>query len=302
MQNKVDRKLVRQFRRGPDREQEGHTVYAKCISDYIDTEQLERSGLLGVPMRRVRGKSAKVVQGTLFGKCDCFVFDFGCLVVWGCSRPQLARVVENLLNFCTHVFPYPTEDKVTYCPLKGGEAGIVGDTIYVSNEEIYEKLAHSYALSQGVQLDIYERDLAARIDELGDLPQELKETGDVVLSTAETAKKLGEIFLLQYEVNLHSDVVESPPDTFWDLDSVAPVYGIARGYLDLEHRVDVLNKRLSFMRDMYSMLQSETQVRDTNKLDWIIIFGVIGEVLVAAMQMGLIFYQSYWEKHTTKLD
>jgi uncharacterized Rmd1/YagE family protein len=161
---------------------------------------------------------------------------------------------------------------------------------------MYEKLAYSYALAQGVQLDIYERDLTDRIEELGDMPQELKETGNCHLSTSETARRLGGIFLLQYEVNLHSDVVESPPDTFWDLDSVAPVYGIARGFLDLEHRVDVLNKRLSFMRNMYSMLQAETQVQDTSKLDWIIIFGIIGEVLVAFGQMGLIFYQSYLNK------
>ena len=311
----VDRRLVRQFRRGPEREQAGHTVYAKCISDLIDTEQLERVGVLcGAPMRRVRNKSSKVLHGKLFNQVDCFVFDFGCLVVWGCTRPQLARVVEHLLSFCTHAFPYPTEDKVIYClnhsgnviltnhpspltePNETDMSCIIGDTIFISSDSMYEKLAYSYALAQGVQLDIYERDLALRIEELGDLPQDLKETGDCSLTTSETAKKLGEIFLLQYEVNLHSDVVESPPDTFWDLDSVAPIYAIARAFLDLEHRVDVLNKRLSFMRDMYSMLQSETQVKDTKKLDWIIIFGVIGEVLVAALQMGLIFYQSYWEK------
>ena len=98
MSNKqvVDRKLVRQYRRGPEKEEVGHTVYAKSISETIDTEEIEKVGILGIEMKRVRKKSAKVIYGKFLG-VDCFVFDFGCIVLWGCTRPQLARVIEHVL-------------------------------------------------------------------------------------------------------------------------------------------------------------------------------------------------------------
>jgi hypothetical protein len=41
------------------------------------------------------------------------------------------------------------------------------------------------------------------------------------------------------------------------------------------------------------MLQSEAQVRDTYKLDWIIIIGIVGEAFVAFLQMALVIYQFY---------
>ena len=292
--------LVRQFRKGPVTEQEGFTTYSKCVAQGIDTEGLERSGILGATVERLRSKSARVVHAKVFNETDLFVFDFGCIVIWGCSRPQLARLIESLLPFTQDALTHPPEDRVTFCPKphrtdpESELSCILGDTIYLSTESVLEKLAYSYALSQGVKLDVYERTLSQQIDLIGDLPADLAETGVISLSSRTTNARLGGVFLLQYEVNLHSDFVEVPPDTFWDLDVLHPVYALCRSYLDIDHRLKVLNKRLRFMRGFYSMLQSEAQVRDTNKLDWIIILGIIGEVLVAAMQMTLVIYQYYY--------
>jgi uncharacterized Rmd1/YagE family protein len=300
-----DQKLVRLFRKGPVQEQLGFTVYSKCIADSIDTALIESSSLFNVKAKRLRPKSATVVHARIFENIECFVFGFGCIVVWGCSRPQMALVIEAVLQFATKPLILPTEDKVTYCShlnrtdVEPEISCIRGDTILLSTDTIYEKMAYSYALAQGVKLDVFEQILSEKVDKIGEIPAELFETGVVPLSTTATSARLGEVFLLQYEVNLHSDVVESPPDTFWDFDILLPVYLLCRGYLDVDHRVTVLNKRLKFMRGFYSMLQSEAQVRDTVKLDWIVILGVIGEVVVAAMQMAILLYQ-YFNPMSTK--
>jgi uncharacterized Rmd1/YagE family protein len=277
-------------------------AFARCIGSWIDNDSLEDAHILGTPLRRLRPKSKTVLHAALFdGSVDCFVFDFGCVVLWGCSRPQLARAVEAVLPWTDEPRARPTEDRVLYRPASERIAEIdrhlsciIGDTIYLSTESVLEKLGYSYALAQGVLLDVFEAGLAARVDAVGDVPATLAETGNVPLTERQASLRLGEVFLLQYEVNLGSDLLESPPDTFWDLDPLAPVYRLCRSYLDVDRRLAVLNCRLGFMRNMYSMFQSEAHVRSSSVLGWVITLGVAGEVLVAALQMLLMIYRFHY--------
>lgn len=296
-----DRRLVRQFRKGPLQEPEGLMVFARCIGNWIDNDNLEDVEILGATLRRMRPKSKKVLHAHLFGTVDCFVFDFGCLVLWGCSRAQMARAVEALLPWTEEPRSRPTEDRVIYRPASAREAEtdrhlscILGDTICLSTESVLERLGYSYALAQGVRLDVFEAALAVRVDAVGDVPATLAETGRVPLTEKEASVRLGEVFLLQYEVNLRSDLLESPPDTFWDLDPLAPVYRLCRSYLDLDRRLAVLNGRLGFMRNMYSMFQSEAHDRSSSILGWVITLGVAGEVFVAALQMALMVFRFHF--------
>lgn len=289
---------VRQFRKGPLQEPEGLTVYAKCVGEWIGNEAAEGASLLGSQLRRLRPNSTKVLTARVFSEVDVFLFDFGCVVVWGCTRPQLARVLEAVSIWVEGILSKPTEDRVIYCPASNRSdpeperhlSCILGDTIFLSTESVVEKLAYSYGLAQGVKLDVFELAMAEIVDDVGSVPAGMAETGEACLTAKQAGIRLGEIFLLQYECNLRSDLLESPPDTFWDLDLVAPVYRLGRSYLDLDHRMTVLNKRLKFMRNMYTMLQSEAEVRASNTLGWIITLGVAGEVFVAALQMALMIW------------
>jgi hypothetical protein len=48
-----DRRLVRQFRKGPFHETEGLTVFARSIGTWIDNDSLEDAHILGTPLRRL---------------------------------------------------------------------------------------------------------------------------------------------------------------------------------------------------------------------------------------------------------
>ena len=56
------------------------------------------------------------------------------------------------------------------------------------------------------------------------------------------------------EVNLHFDVLDSP-EFFWEQDKFKHVYDRLFGYLELQKRVDVLNKRLDILKELYSCVQ-----------------------------------------------
>ena len=281
---------VRLFRRGPAAESESSTVFARCIAEWLYPPAVDPV-ILGFPLKRLKHNSAKVLFSRLWQGVEVFVFDFGCVVVWGASRPQLARVVEAVSAWAQGGLEKPTEDKVAFSQQESSNVScIAGDTILLATTSPLEKLAYSYALAQGVKLDVFEQALAECVEAVGDLPAEMAETGDARMTAKEASVRLGEIFLLQYEVNLRSDLLESPPDTFWDLDRVAPVYRLGRAYLDLDHRLRVLNKRLRFMRNMYTMVQSEAELKASHSMGWIITWGVAGEVLVAFLQMAVMLW------------
>jgi len=124
-------------------------AFARCIGSWIDNDSLDDATILGAPLRRLRPKSKKVLHAHLFNSVDCFVFDFGCVVLWGCSRPQLARAVEALLPWTEAPRARPTEDRVLYRPASARAEDedrhlscITGDTIYLSTESVLERLGY----------------------------------------------------------------------------------------------------------------------------------------------------------------
>ena len=292
-------KLVRQFRRAPDQISDSHMIYARCIGNSINNAHLEGSQILGSRLKRLRQNSTKVLHVHIFNDTvNCFVFDFGCVVIWGCSRRQLASAIEALLPWTDSPRARPTEISVLFKTRleREGETDnhlscILGDSICLSTDSVLERLSYSYALAQGTVLDVYEATLAERIEAIGDAPSILFETGKLHLTEKETSVRLGEIFLLQYSVNLKSDLLESPPDTFWDLDPLAPVYRLCRSYLDLDRRVATVNQKLDYMRNLWSLFQNEAHEKTHSLLGWIITIGVAGELFVAALQMWLEIYR-----------
>lgn len=64
---------------------------------------------------------------------------------------------------------------------------------------------------------------------------------------------------MQAGVNLESDML-STPDFFWDNDEWEPGYVHARKYLDVDNRVNVLNKRVEVLSAMFNMLRNQLEV------------------------------------------
>jgi len=51
--------------------------------------------------------------------------------------------------------------------------------------------------------------------------------------------------LQRNSVNLHSDILDVP-DFFWENSELEPLYAMTRSYLDLNKRVEILNRRPAF--------------------------------------------------------
>ena len=112
--------------------------------------------------------------------------------------------------------------------------------------------------------------------------------GKVSLGRKQITMQLGQLFVDRASINLHSDILDHP-DFFWEDDEYLAVYLRVAKYLEVERRVEVLNKRLDIIKELFDMLASELHNSHSNRLEWIIIVLIVLEVVfqVAGLIMGI---------------
>lgn len=74
-------------------------------------------------------------------------------------------------------------------------------------------------------------------------------SGKLKLRRAEALRLTGRLFKLRRDVNLVSNVLDTP-ELFWSEASLKGLYDACREYFEIDQRVQVLNERLSVASDL----------------------------------------------------
>lgn len=220
---------------------------------------------------------------------DVLIFPFGCTVTWGLTEEQEHTFLAALRDAQLLVAPLaePEEDDMMwhYCTNPradtegAGETSLSGDDVELCSTCASEKLAASYAFAQSTKLSVSERQVDAEIERTKHVPVTLARTGKIPLSASAISKQTGVLFILRSSVNLTSDILDTP-EVFWDDDSFEPTYELATAYLDLSTRVDIVNTRLDILRELLDMLSSQLEVDHSVRLEWIVIWLIVAEVVL----------------------
>jgi uncharacterized Rmd1/YagE family protein len=125
------------------------------------------------------------------------------------------------------------------------------------------------------------------------ISREMAKTGSVKLSTKALSRMIGSLHIQRSDVNLNSDILDALPDFLWDEDEYEAVYRKTRKYLDMEERVDILNKRLDIVRELLEILHNQAAEQHSVRQEWIIIWLIFGELL--AQILGLVDWTEFWE-------
>lgn len=282
---------------------------AEVVKSREEGDAAALAGLGGAGLVRHFGTGENIVLHLqFFGKKDVFAFGFGCIVCWSCEpteiddlrskmKPFLVRpqqsggVEEETMSYVLKRKGFEEEpddmgeDEDGDGPTDGDEAKcIVQDKIILGASSPLEKLAHSYALAQSVRLGGFELVVERSIADTRSIPETLAETGEVKLEARELSKQMGELLMLRCDVNLHTDILDTP-DIFWDEERFEKIYVACRTYLDIDKRVDILNQRLVVLKDLYDLLQNSLNVKHGTKLEWIVIILILVEVVLEIIQL-----------------
>lgn len=210
-------------------------------------------------------------------KGDIFFFAYGSCVFWGFMEDDEKEILQSLKEFEREPIAKSEFDEFSFT--YGDAMKIEEDEIFLHNRSPFTKLAVSHGLAQSVKLTTFEELIQKTIDNTHHLPVRLAKKGKIHLARKEISQKMGEIFIERNFINLNSEMLDTP-EFFWDYPELEPFYRRTVHYLDVNKRVDVLNKRLNVVHELFEILSSELNHQHLSRLELIIILLISIEVVL----------------------
>lgn len=208
---------------------------------------------------------------------DAFCFSYGVVVLWGLNEAEEQDFLIQLKDLQQDAIDLCERERMGFT--LGSNAKILDDVVELPDDDMLSRLAISHGLAQSVRLATFENIIQKTINKTRHIPEQLASKGRIPLSKKEIRRKMGELFLERSSVNLHFDILDTP-EFFWDHSDLEPLYAMIANHLDLETRVQVLNQRLDIVHDLFEMLGNELNHQHSSKLEWIIIWLIVIEVVL----------------------
>lgn len=154
------------------------------------------------------------------------------------------------------------------------------DELIVLNEEtmsIKEKLAFSNGLADSVKLGVLEGMMDEHIDKVKGVPSALMKGGKIQLGRRETLSLTGELLHFRAQLNLNSDLIDTP-EIYWSEPKLEELYLRISRVLETRRRTATLNKKLDYAKEMAQVLSEHLAENHGLKLEWGIIALIAVEV------------------------
>ncbi|KAH8086710.1 hypothetical protein JL720_7151 [Aureococcus anophagefferens] len=221
-----------------------------------------------------------------------FVFGFGCVVTWGFDRAVERELVlgdpavrAGATSAAERVEAHDTLTYVAEAPGVRGKrrgASFANDVIRLDGGDPLEKFTLAYALAQSAKLFVWEARVDVTIEDVRPIPERLAATGRTNLSETQISRMIGKIFTESTQVNLHSEILDSP-NWLWEDDQHEPAYIALRDHLDVPDRVELLNKRLDILKELLEVLNTQLANSHSSRLEIIVIWLIIAEIVVTLL-------------------
>ncbi|GIL92541.1 hypothetical protein Vretimale_18957 [Volvox reticuliferus] len=231
--------------------------------------------------------------GSAVGPPDVFFFDYGVVAFWGLQQQQEAAILRSLARAAERgpLARYDMDEFIFNISVSE-PPHIQNDTITINRRQATDhqvRLAMSHALAQSTKLSVYEERVVALVEESRHLPQDLALHGRVSMSTKKLAQLIGKVFLQSSTLNLLSTVMDTP-EFFWSApDQLQALYERACEYLELDTRAEVLNARFQVLQEMLDMLRDHKNNSHAARLEWIIIWLLMVDVILMLFQLLSLF-------------
>ncbi|KAI9320399.1 hypothetical protein BX666DRAFT_1907632 [Dichotomocladium elegans] len=216
---------------------------------------------------------------------EMFMFDYGVVVFWGMTYQDEQRVLKELAPY--EDAKLDTDDieveEFRYYYNENCQPRIYNDIITLRHPSNYlVKLTIAHAIAQSVKMTLFERLIDDTINETKYIPQVMAESGNIRMSRTAITKKIGQLFIMRINVNLVSNILDTP-EIFWSEPALEPLYSAIRGYLEISQRVELLNQRVEVISDLLDMLKDHLNSSHSEYLEWIVIWLIGMEILVAVI-------------------
>jgi uncharacterized Rmd1/YagE family protein len=250
--------------------------------DFAENFQRERSGSFGIDHGLVGDMNHEIPKWVMRG--EIFLFDYGVVVLWNFTENEELQVLESLQPFCNRVIEkgkLPMEDmNYQYDLSSANPPRMFSDMITLKSSSPLIKLTISHALAQSVKLTFFENVMDETIERTYKLPRIMEKYGNVRMTRNDIMKLVGHLFGLKMDVNLISNVLDTP-EIFYSEPELKVLYNAIREYMEISQRATVLNTRADIVSDLLEMLSDHLNSNEMTYITWIIILLICVAVVIA---------------------
>jgi len=223
---------------------------------------------------------------------DIFFFmDNGTIVTWGLSEEENLRLLEQIRPAQREPYRDIEDEELNYIQDPQFRTGLTGETIIIGYEQdnadsstLYAKLAFSNGIARSTKLAVLEEQLENYLDSTREIPRFLAKGSKLPWGRSKTLQKVGELLAFRGELNLHSELIETP-DLYWAKPQLEEYYNRISKTLDIPVRITILNKKLDYANEVAATLRSHLSEKHGLALEWGIIGLIAIEVLFGIIEL-----------------
>ncbi|PVI06744.1 DUF155-domain-containing protein [Periconia macrospinosa] len=231
---------------------------------------------------------------------ELFVFSYGVAVFWNFTAKQERDILADLTfstlstgitlatrpldedDFETEEFHFEYNPDIQ-------RPRVYNDMITLKSGDHMIKLAMSHAIAQSTKLSLFEEGMARTMLAAQYVPRRLALTGKLGMRRTDVVKMIGQLFTSRVDVNLSSNMLDTP-NFFWDSEpTLHPLYTAVREYLEIKPRIQVLNERCRVFLDLGEILSDSISDKKMTRITWIIIVLIIISICVTCLEVILRF-------------
>jgi uncharacterized Rmd1/YagE family protein len=227
-------------------------------------------------------QSKHLIQIKFESDKNIFIYMFGVVVLWSFDEREEDEIIKLLIDYCKNVIANNNQNKGVFYYRKGENFHFTErNKIIIESNNVTEKLAISYGLGQDTILNHFESEVDDTIEETKKIPIELRDHGTISLSNKEISRNIGLIFMRRSAVNLNRGVLDDP-DIFREQgDEVENYYNTVRRNLEINKRLEILDKRMMILKELYEVLNSDIKSEGMFRLEWIVVYLIIIEIFIS---------------------
>ncbi|KAL6950237.1 hypothetical protein ACO0QE_000913 [Hanseniaspora vineae] len=211
---------------------------------------------------------------------EIFIFNYGVIVFWNFTEEQEKNILADIgySEYYESIIINPsdeqkieTEEYFFEYDKEIDRPRILNDIVTLKSGDHIIKLTLSHAMAQSCRLSKFETRMIPILTTVTKLPKRLALYGKLGMTRQKLLKKFGKLFKLRVDVNLSSNILDTP-DFFWSSEpSLDPLYMAMREYLEIDERVQVLNEKCRvFLEFVDICVDSIAEKNMTRITRWII--------------------------------
>ena len=266
------------FPQKPQKAKKRFSVLTLYLGDSIDLKKIKETFREYPIITREHPIILKIDKGQY-----AVLTKFGTVTFWNVPKRFREKFIDAISPFVENfdkASPYYDSLKVF---IREGPEEVRFEKVFLSKIDKEKVQIISFALSQSVALEKYEKEVEQKIVEAEEIINTLKTGGLRWQREGKLISQIGEILAVKQKAISHLSLFDKP-ETTWERIEIERLYNKLYFELELGDRFDILNEKIKFLSDHHKLLLDFISAQKSSLLELIIVILIIVELFIFVLE------------------